>query len=66
MRNLRSVNRPRLTALLASVALIPVAAEVDALVALALAAALTSAVIVYEAVHFREARHRIRHEHGGM
>ena len=34
--------------------------------ALALAAALTSGVIVYETIHFREARHRIRHEHGSM
>ena len=28
--------------------------------------AVTSTVIVYEAIHFREARHRIRHEHGSM
>jgi len=66
LRNLGSVNRVRLTALLASLALIPVAVEVDALVALALAAGLTSAVIVYEAIHFREARRRIRHEHDSM
>jgi low temperature requirement protein LtrA len=66
LRNLGSVNRVRFTALIVSLALIPLGVEVDALVALALAAALTSAVIAYEATHFREARHRIRHEHGSM
>ena len=37
-----------------------------ALVALALAAALTSTVIAYEAIHFREARRRIRHGQDSM
>jgi low temperature requirement protein LtrA len=63
LRNLRSVNRPRMVAVVAALALIPVAVEVDALVALAWAAALTSAVIVYEVIRFREARRRIREEH---
>jgi low temperature requirement protein LtrA len=63
LRNLGSVNRVRFTALVVSLALIPLAVEVDALVALALAAALTSAVIAYEALHFREARRRIREGH---
>jgi len=49
-----------------SLALIGLAVEVDALVALALAAGLTSAVILYEAIHLREARHRIRHGQGGI
>jgi low temperature requirement protein LtrA len=66
LRNLGTVNRIRLGAVLVSLSLIFAAREVDALVALALAAALTSAVIVYEAIHFREARYRIRHEQGGM
>jgi low temperature requirement protein LtrA len=66
LRNLGSVNRVRLTALIVSLALIPLAVEVDALVALALAAALTSAVIAYEAIHFREARRRIREGHWSM
>jgi low temperature requirement protein LtrA len=65
LRNLGSVNAARLTALVVALALIPVAVEVDALVALALAAAITSTVIVYEAIRFREARGRIRHAHGG-
>ncbi len=66
LRNLGTINRARLTALVASLALIPLAVEVDAVVALAFAAALTSGVIIYEATRFSEARHRIRHEHGGM
>jgi low temperature requirement protein LtrA len=66
LRNLGTVNRIRLVALLAALALIPAGREVDALVAVALAAALTSAVIAYEAIHFREARYRIRHEQGGV
>ncbi len=66
LRNLGTINRVRLGALIVSLALIPLAVEVDALLAVALAAALTSSVIAYEAVHFREARQRIRHEHGSM
>jgi low temperature requirement protein LtrA len=66
LRNLGTLNRARLTALVTSLALIAVATEVDALVALAFAATLTSGVIVYEAIRFREARHRIRYEEGGM
>jgi low temperature requirement protein LtrA len=66
LRNLGTLNRIRLTALLASLALIFAGREVDALVAVALAAVLTSSVIGYEAIHFREARYRIRHEQGSM
>ncbi|MBA3262188.1 MAG: low temperature requirement protein A [Thermoleophilaceae bacterium] len=66
LRNLGTVNRARLTALVTSLALIPLASEVDALAALAFAASLTSALILYEVTRFREARRRIRHEHGGM
>ena len=66
LRNLHTINRVRLTALAISLALIPLATEVDALIALALAAVLTGSVIAYEAIHFREARHRIRFEEGGV
>jgi low temperature requirement protein LtrA len=66
LRNLGTLNRVRLIALVTSLALIAVATEVDALVALAFAATVTSGVIAYEAIHFREARRRIRHEYGGM
>jgi low temperature requirement protein LtrA len=66
LRNLGTLNRIRLGALIVSLALIPVAVEVDALLAVAMAAVLSSSVIAYEAIHFREARARIRHEHGSM
>jgi low temperature requirement protein LtrA len=66
LRNLGTLNRIRLGALILSLALIPLAVEVDALLAVAMAAVLSSSVIAYEAIHFREARARIRHEHGSM
>jgi low temperature requirement protein LtrA len=60
LRNVRSVNRPRLVAMLACLPLILVGTELDALLALALAAALTSSVIGYETIRYAEARRRIR------
>ena len=66
LRNLGTLNRGRTVALIASLVLIAVTRDFDALIALACAAALTSSVIVYEAIHFREARRRIRHEQGSM
>jgi low temperature requirement protein LtrA len=63
LRNVGSVNRPRTVALVACLAAIPLAAEVDALAALGVAAAITSAVIVYETTAYAEARARIRREH---
>ena len=62
LRNVGSLNRPRLVALVACLALIPLGTEVDAIVALALASSVTSAVIAYEAVRYAEARRRIRHQ----
>jgi low temperature requirement protein LtrA len=62
-RNTHTLYRGRLVALVVAVALIPVATQVDALVAMALAAALTSAVIAYEVVRYAEARRRLRTEH---
>jgi low temperature requirement protein LtrA len=62
LRNVGSLNRPRLVALVACLALIPLGTEVDAIVALALASSVTSAVIAYEAVRYADARRRIRHE----
>ena len=62
-RNTHTLYRARLIALVVAVALIPVATEVDALVAIGMAAALTSAVIGYEVVRYAEARRRIRTEH---
>jgi low temperature requirement protein LtrA len=61
LRNVHTLNRPRLVALVLCVALIPVGTQVDALVAVALACAVTSSVIAYETVAYAEARNRIRH-----
>jgi low temperature requirement protein LtrA len=63
LRNVGTVNRPRLAALVACVALIPLSTEVDAIVALAFAASVTSAVIAYEAIRYAEARQRVRRQH---
>jgi low temperature requirement protein LtrA len=57
--------RGRVVALVVSVALIPLATEVDALVASAWAAAITSAVILYEALRYADDRRQIRSEHAG-
>jgi low temperature requirement protein LtrA len=62
-RNTRTWYRGRPVALVVALALIPVATEVDALAALGMAAALTSAVVAYEALRYAEARRRIRAEH---
>jgi low temperature requirement protein LtrA len=62
LRNVGTLNRPRSVAIAVSLALIPLGTEVDAVVALALAAAVSSAVIAYEAIRYAEARDRIRHE----
>jgi low temperature requirement protein LtrA len=62
-RNTRTFYRGRPVALVVALALIPVATEVDALAALGMAAALTSAVVAYEALRYADARRRIRAEH---
>jgi low temperature requirement protein LtrA len=54
--------RGRVVALVVSLALIPGATEIDALFALALAALVTSGVILYEVLRYAEDRHRIRAE----
>jgi low temperature requirement protein LtrA len=65
LRNLGTLNRPRLVAALACLALIPLAKEVDSLAALAIAAALAALVIAYEAIQYADARRRLRaHAHG--
>ena len=63
LRNVRTLNRPRLVATVACLCLIPLATEVDAIWALALAAAVTSAVIAYETIRYAEARRRVRETH---
>jgi len=61
LRNVGSLNRPRLVAVAVCLALIPLGTEVDALFAVALGCLVTSSVIAYEAVAYAEARDRIRH-----
>ena len=60
LRNVRSLNRPRLVASAVCLALIPLALEVDALASAAIAAAVCASVILYEATRYREARARVR------
>jgi Bacterial low temperature requirement A protein (LtrA) len=62
LRNVGTLNRQRLLALVVCLALIPVGREVDAIVALALASLVTSSLIAYEALRYADARQRIRHE----
>jgi low temperature requirement protein LtrA len=63
LRNVHTLNRPRLVALAACACLIPLSTEVDALVALAVAAGISSAVIAFETIRYAEARARVRREH---
>jgi low temperature requirement protein LtrA len=59
-RNLHSLNRERLATALICLALIPLATELDSLVALGLAAAVAALLIAYEATRHAEARRRLR------
>jgi low temperature requirement protein LtrA len=61
LRNVGTLNRPRLVAVAVCLALIPLGTQVDALFAVALGCLVTSTVIAYEAVAYAEARDRIRH-----
>jgi low temperature requirement protein LtrA len=60
MRNVGTLNVQRLVTAGAVLALTPVAMEVDAMFALGLVAAVLVVLIVFEAVHLREARARVR------
>ena len=60
LRNMGTLNRQRLVAALLCLALIPLAVEVDALIALAIAATVTSGLVAYDALHFAESRRRMR------
>jgi len=60
LRNVGTVNLRRCFAALVSVALIPVATNVDALVALTLVTGVCASLIAYETLRYREARARLR------
>jgi low temperature requirement protein LtrA len=60
LRNVRTVNPRRLLAAATSAALIPVAVRVDGVVAIALVAAVCTALVAYETLRFRTARAQMR------
>jgi low temperature requirement protein LtrA len=60
LRNVGSLNRPRLVAAAVCALAIPGLAEIDALVALAAVTAVCVGLIAYETIAYREARARIR------
>jgi low temperature requirement protein LtrA len=60
MRNVGTLNRRRCFAALVSIAIIPVATHVDALLALALVTGVCASLIAYETLRYREARARLR------
>jgi low temperature requirement protein LtrA len=61
-RNLHTFNSQRLATAVLLAALIPLAVEIDALIALAVVAAVMVLLITYETIRFAAARDRIRHE----
>jgi low temperature requirement protein LtrA len=61
-RNVHTLNRQRLGCALLLVAAIPVGVQLPSLVTVAGLAVILTALIAYEAIHFAEARNRIRHQ----
>jgi low temperature requirement protein LtrA len=59
-RNVRSVARRRVAAVIALVALIPLGLEIDALLSLTIVTAICAGLVAYDAIRFREARARVR------
>ena len=62
LRNVRTLNKQRLVCAALLVALVPAAVELPSLAALAVLAAVLTALIAYETVRFAEARDRIRQQ----
>jgi low temperature requirement protein LtrA len=60
LRNVGTLNRQRLVAAVVLACLVTLASSVSALVLLALVTATTTSLVAYEALHFREDRHRVR------
>jgi low temperature requirement protein LtrA len=61
LRNVRTLNRRRVVAAAACLAIFPLATTVPALLALGLVAAVMCSLITYESIRFAGARQRIRH-----
>jgi low temperature requirement protein LtrA len=60
LRNGGSLGRPRLVAAVLCAAAVPLGTEIDALAALALVAAIVTALIAYEVIRYRESRAEVR------
>lgn len=60
LRNMRTWNRQRLVVALAFIVMIPLSYRLSSLLVLAIATALLVALVAYEAIRFREARHQLR------
>jgi low temperature requirement protein LtrA len=61
LRNVHSLNRPRLVVAVLLVALVPAAVELPALVTLTIVTAFCVGLIAFEAIRYAAARDRIRH-----
>jgi low temperature requirement protein LtrA len=61
-RNIHTLNRHRLVCAVALLAAVPLAVELPSLATLALLAAIMTALVSYETLHFGEARRRLRHK----
>jgi low temperature requirement protein LtrA len=62
LRNVRTLNKQRLTCAVLVAALVPAAVDLPALATLGMLAAVLSALILYEVLRFAELRDRIRHQ----
>ncbi len=62
LRNVRTLNTPRLVTAIGLIALTPLAARLPALASLALLALILATLICFETLRFAEARERIRHQ----
>jgi hypothetical protein len=63
-RNIHTLNRQRFVLALVLLPLVPLATEVDSLIAVAALAVALAALIAYELRVQGDARHRVRHEGG--
>ncbi len=62
LRNVGTLNKQRLVCAVVLVALVPLAVELPSLATVAILAGILTALIAYEAIHFAEARDRVRHQ----
>ena len=62
LRNVGSLNRPRLVSSVLVLGLIPLATEIPALATLSIISAGAAALVLYESVRYAERRNQIRHE----